>query len=108
MKQYDLQGVWHGKDKITTHSRDDHKLADDLVNRNFNAHRPNKFWVADFTYIKTLSGWVYTAFIIDIFARVIVGQKVSNRMNMDMVMSALNQAIADRDKPKDVIHHSAR
>ena len=59
-------------------------------------------------YIKTTSDWVYTAFIIDVFACAIVGWKVSNRMNTDMVMAALNQAIADRDKPKDVIHHSDR
>ena len=58
--------------KITANSRDD-KRADDLVNRNFNAHRPNQLWVADFTYIKTTSGWVYTAFIIDVLARAIVG-----------------------------------
>lgn len=108
MKQYVLQGVWRGKGKITTHSRDDQKRADDLVNRNFNAHRPNQLWVADFTYIKTISGWVYTAFIIDVFARAIVGWKVSNRMNTDMVMAALNQAITDRNNPKDVIHHSDR
>ena len=108
MKQYGMQGIWRGKGKITTNSRDDQKRADNLVNRNFNAHRPNQLWVADFTYIKTLSGWVYTAFIIDVFARAIVGWKVSNRMNTDMVMAALNQAIADRNHPKDVIHHSDR
>ena len=55
-----------------------------------------------------MSGWVYTAFIIDVFARAIVGWKVSDRMNTDMVMAALNQAIADRNNPKDVIHHSDR
>ena len=108
MKQYGMQGIWRGKGKITTNSRDDQKCADDLINRNFNAHRPNQLWVADFTYIKTTSGWVYTAFIIDVFARSIVGWKVSNRMNTDMVMAALNQAIADRNNPKDVIHHSDR
>ncbi|WP_296404838.1 IS3 family transposase, partial [Psychrobacter sp.] len=96
------------KGKITTKSRDDQQRADDLVNRNFSAHRPNQLWVADFTYVKTLSGWVYTAFIIDVFARCIVGWKVSHRMNTDMVMAALNQAIADRNHPKDVIHHSDR
>ena len=101
-------GVWRGKGKMTTNSRDDQKRADYLVNCNFNAHRPNQLWVADFTYIKTTSGWVYTAFIIDVFARAIVGWKVSNRMNTDMVMAALNQAIADRNNPKDVIHHSGR
>ena len=64
MKQYSLQGVWRGKGKITTKSRDDQQRADDLVNRDFTAHRPNQLWVADFTYVKTLSGWVYTAFVI--------------------------------------------
>ena len=108
MKQYGMQGVWRGKGKMTTTSCDDQKRADDLVNRNFNARRPNQLWVADFTYIKTLSGWVYTAFIIDVFARVIVGWKVSYRMNTDMVMAALNQAITDRNKPKNMIHHSDR
>ena len=108
MRQHGLQGVWRGKGKITTNSRDDQKRADDLVNRNFSAYRPNQLWVADFTYIKTTSGWVYTAFIIDVFARAIVGWKVSNRMNTNMVMAALNQAIADRNHPKDVIHHSDR
>ena len=108
MRQHGMQGIWRGKGKITTKSRDDQKRADDLVNRNFNAHRPNQLWVADFTYIKTLSGWVYTAFIIDVFARAIVGWKVSDRMNTDMVMAALNQAIADRNHPKDDIHHSDR
>ena len=73
MSQHGLQGVWRGKDKITTNSRDDQKRAEDLVNRNFNAHRPNQLWVADFTYIKTTSGCVYTAFIIDVFAHAIVG-----------------------------------
>ena len=80
----------------------------DLVNRNFSAHRPNQLWVADFTYIKTRNGWVYTAFIIDVFARAIGGWEVSYRMNTDMVMAAINQAIVDRKKPKNVIHHSDR
>ena len=100
MTQYELQGVWLGKGKITTHSRDDQKRASDLINRNFSAQRPNQLWVADFTYIKTISGWVYTAFIIDVFARAIVGWKVSNGMNTDMIIAALNQAIIDRNKPK--------
>ena len=103
-----MQGIWRGKGKITTNNRDDQQRADDLVNRNFSAHSPNQLWVADFTYIQTTNGWVYTAFIIDVFARAIVGWKVSNRMNTDMVMAALNQALVDRNSPKDVIHHSDR
>ncbi|PJI33325.1 DDE-type integrase/transposase/recombinase, partial [Acinetobacter pseudolwoffii] len=84
-----IQGVWRGKNKQTTRSRDDQKRAPDLVKRNFRADQPNHLWVADFTYIQTNSGWVYTAFIIDVFSRAIVGWKVSTRMNTDMVLDAL-------------------
>ena len=73
MKQYGMQGVWRDKGKITTNSRADQQRAEDLVNRNFTARQPNQLWVGDFTYIKTTSGWVYTAFTIDVFARAIVG-----------------------------------
>ncbi|MCE6134455.1 IS3 family transposase, partial [Acinetobacter baumannii] len=80
MQNRGIQGVWRGKNKQTTRSRDDQKRAPDLVKRNFTADQPNHLWVADFTYIQTNSGWVYTAFIIDVFSRAIVGGKVSTRM----------------------------
>ncbi|WP_140153978.1 IS3 family transposase [Acinetobacter baumannii] len=108
MKKLGIQGVWRGKNKQTTRSRDDQKRAPDLVKRNFRADQPNHLWVADFTYIQTNSGWVYTAFIIDVFSRAIVGWKVSTRMNTDMVLDALEQALHDRGMPKNVIHHSDR
>ncbi len=73
MKKLGIQGVWRGKNKQTTRSRDDQKRADDLVKRNFTADHPDQLWVSDFTYIQTHSGWVYTAFIIDVFSRAIVG-----------------------------------
>ena len=57
---------------------------------------------------KPIPGWVYTAFIIDVFSRTIVGWKVSTRMNTDMVLDALEQALRDRGMPKNVIHHSDR
>ena len=78
------------------------------MKRNFNADRPDQLWVSDFTYIQTHSGWVYTAFIIDVFSRAIVGWKVSTRMNTDMVLDAFEQALHDRGMPKNVIHHSDR
>jgi putative transposase len=91
MKKLGIQGVWRGKNKQTTRSRDDQKRADDLVKRNFTADYPNQLWVGEFTYIQTHSGWVYTTFIIDVFSRAIVGWKVSTRMNTDMVLNALEQ-----------------
>ena len=93
MKQMGIQGVWRGKGKITTKQRDDQDKPDDLVKRNFTADAPNKLWVADFTYIKTKTGWVYTAFVIDVFKRVIVGWKVSNHMDTQLVLDSLNQAL---------------
>ena len=81
MKKLGIQGVWRGKGKITTKQRDDQDKPADLVKSNFIADRPNKKrllrssapQVADFTYIKTKTSWVYTAFVIDVFKRVIVG-----------------------------------
>lgn len=108
MQRLEIQGVWRGKNKRTTRSRDEQKRADDLVKRDFSAKHPNNLWVADFTYIQTYSGWVYTAFIIDVFSRAIVGWKVSTRMNTDMVLDALEQALLARGMPKNVIHHSDR
>ena len=114
MKKLGIQGVWRGKGKITTKQRQGQQNPNDLVKRNFTADAPNKKrllrssapQVADFTYVHTKSGWVYTAFVIDLFKRVIVGWKVSNRMDTQLVLDALNQAIDARDRPKNVIHHS--
>ena len=84
-----------------------------LVKRNFSADRPDPCEAVllrsvTLPYIQTNSGWVYTAFIIDVFSRAIVGWKVSTRMNTDMVLDALEQALHDRGMPKNVIHHSDR
>lgn len=106
MKKLGIQGVWRGKGKITTKQRDDQEKPNDLVKRNFTADAPNKLWVADFTYIKTKAGWDYTAFVIDVFKRAIVGWKVSNRMDTQLVLDALNRALDSRGRPNGVIHHS--
>ncbi len=81
----------------------------DRVNRQFRASRPNQLWVSDFTYVSTWQGFVYVAFVIDVFARRIVGWRVSRSMTTDFVLDALEQALYAR-KPQDValIHHSDR
>ena len=108
MRKHSIPGVWRGKGKRTTVCDPELQRADDLVNRQFTASRPNQLWVADFTYVATHQGFVYTAFIIDVFARRIVGWKVAKRMDTDLVMDALEQALYARNKPKHVIHHSDR
>ncbi len=80
----------------------------DKVNRQFKAQRPNQLWVSDFTYVSTWQGWLYVAFVVDVFARRIVGWRVSTSMTTDFVLDALEQALYDRQPERDssLIHHS--
>ncbi len=80
----------------------------DLVNRQFTAQRPDQLWVADFTYVSTWQGFVYVAFIIDVFARYIVGWRVSRSMRTDFVLEALEQALHARQPDDGLVHHSDR
>jgi transposase InsO family protein len=109
MPQLGLRGVIRGRaTKTTIPSPDACPL--DRVNRQFKAERPNQLWVSDFTYVPTRKGFVYVAFIIDVFARKIVGWKVSRSMSADFVLDALEQAICARqpDAKSNLIHHSDR
>ena len=82
----------------------------DRVDRHFVATRPNQLWVSDFTYVATWRGFVYGAFVIDVFARRIVGWRVANSLRTDFVLDALESAIYDRrgDGAGDLVHHSDR
>lgn len=110
MKDQGLQGVVRGKKVITTNPDTAQPCPLDKVDRKFYAPRPNKLWVSDFTYVSTWQGMVYVAFIIDVFARRIVGWKVSTSMTTSFVLHALNQAICQRTPANDnsLIHHSDR
>ena len=111
MRKLGIQGIWRGKHKITTKQRANQVNPADLVKRQFTADAPNlakqcfSGWLTLPIFIPN-QVWVYTAFVIDVFKRVIVGWKVSNRMDTQLVLDALNQAIDARDRPKNVIHHS--
>lgn len=111
MKQMGLKGIHRGKAKRTTIADKSAQLPGDLVNRHFAPLAPNRLWVADFTYVSTWSGWVYVAFIIDAYARRILGWAASTTMNTDMVLAALNQALwqrqrEHRDNYHDLVAHS--
>jgi putative transposase len=80
----------------------------DLVERRFEAEAPNRLWVADFTYVATWAGFVYVAFIIDVFARFLVGWRVSRSLRSDLVLDALEQALYFRPYANGLIHHSDR
>jgi transposase InsO family protein len=106
MRSLGLQGAVRGRKSRTT--RGDARLEQplDRVKRQFLAHRPNELWVADFTYVATWSGFVYVAFVIDVFARRIIGWRVSRSMHVELVLDALEQAVWSRSNVKDVVHHS--
>lgn len=108
MKQLGFEGVRRGKRcKTTIPDEAAHKPLD-LVQRSFTANHPNQLWVADITYVATWSGFVYVAFVVDVFSRYIVGWCVLKHMQTDLVLDALEQALWFRGKPKGVIHHSDR
>jgi len=108
MRVMGLQGVVRGKAKRTTIARDGDPRPLDLVKRNFTATRPNQLWVADFTYVATWAGFVFVAFIIDVFSRMIVGWRVAKSMSADLTLDALEQALWARKVNEPLIHHSDR
>ena len=108
MKVMGIQGVVRGQKPITTHPDTSQPCPDDKVNRDFTASMPNQLWVSDFTYVSSWQGMVYVAFVIDVFARKIVGWRVSTSMTTSFVLDALNQAICQRDLSGDLVRHSDR
>ena len=107
MKRRGLRGVVRGKGTKTTISGKG-PCPLDRVNRQFHAPRPNALWVIDFTYVSTWAGFVYVAFVIDVYARRIVGWKVSSTAHTDFVLDALEQALHARRPKESLIHHSDR
>lgn len=109
MKRLGLEGARRGKVVRTTIPDKAQPCPLDRVNRQFKADRPNQLWVADFTYVSTWQGWLYVAFVIDVFARRIVGWRVSTSMHTDFVLDALEQALyARQPELGSLIHHSDR
>ena len=108
MRQMGLRGVVRGKKVRTTIPDDVAARPADLVERDFTATHPNQLWVADLTYVATWAGFVYVAFVIDVFSRMIVGWRVSQSLCTDLALDALEQALWARDEISQLIHHSDR
>jgi putative transposase len=115
MRQLGLQGVVRGKRSVRTTVGDQAAARPaDLVARQFRAPAPNRLWVADLTYVKTHSGWVYVAFVIDVFSRFIVGWQASRSLRTDLALDALEMALWRRrvaspaGRLDGLIHHSDR
>lgn len=106
MRAMGLAGVVRGRKCRTTIAEDGAARPLDRVNRQFEAARPNALWVADFTYVATWAGFVYVAFVIDAFARRIIGWRVARSMRAELVLDALEQALWARAGVQGVVHHS--
>ena len=108
MRFLGLHGAVRGRSCRTTLSDNAADRPADLVNRHFTATRPNQLWVADITFVATWAGFVYVAFVIDVFARRIVGWRVANSLRTELVLDALEQALYSRTGTQGLIHHSDR
>ncbi|MER6617840.1 IS3 family transposase [Streptomyces xantholiticus] len=112
MRELGIAGAVRGKKLITTISDSSVERAPDLLDRNFVAPAPNRCWVADFTHVKTWSGVVYVAFVVDIFSRRIVGWSAATSKETRLVLDALDMALWQRDRDEqphqrgELIHHS--
>ncbi|WP_420831994.1 IS3 family transposase [Nocardia huaxiensis] len=112
MRGLGLRGAVRGKVKRTTIADPAAPRSADLVRRKFSPAAPNRLWVADFTYVSTWSGWVYVAFVVDAYARRIIGWRTSTSMTTGLVLDAIEHAIWTRNRDgwdvKDVVHHNDR
>jgi putative transposase len=113
MRELGLSGARRGKPfKVTTRSDNRKHRPADLVERDFRTPAPNRLWVADLTYVKTHIGWVYAAFIIDVFSRMVVGWQISSSLRSDLAIDALEMAVWNRTRAGQVldglVHHSDR
>ena len=106
MGKIGLCGAIRGKAFKTTIPDEKAQRPADLVERQFTAERPNQLWVADFTYVATWQGFVFVAFVIDVFARCIVGWRVSSSIKTELVLDALEQALHARSDTDGLVHHS--
>lgn len=108
MDRMGIEGIRRGAKRRTTIPADVAERPLDRVQRQFVASRPDQLWIADFTYVATWAGFVYVAFVIDVYARMIVGWRVSRTMNTELVLDALEQALHARRPGNGLIHHSDR
>ena len=110
MNELGLQGVSRSKGPRTTVASKDPDTRPDLVERAFTADRPDCLWVADITYVRTFAGWVYAAFVLDVFSRRVVGWQLSTSLRTDLALDALNMGLwtraHDGHDTTDLIHHS--
>jgi transposase InsO family protein len=108
MAKEGLQGRQKRRFKKTTESNHTHRVAPNVLERDFTAEAPNRKWVGDITYVRTLDGWLYLAVLIDLFSRRVVGFATSNTIDTDLPLKALTRALRSRRPPAALVHHTDR
>ena len=108
MREHGIQGRHKRKFKVTTDSKHNLPVANNLLERNFTPSAPNRVWTSDITYIWTEEGWLYLAIVLDLFNREVVGWSIKPRMTANLVIDALIMAYSKRKPEKGLLHHSDR
>jgi putative transposase len=108
MRRAKLQGCLRGRRMRTTHRAALQQAAPDLIGRNFASEEPDRLWVADITYVRSTEGFVYLAFILDACSRKVVGWSMATHLRTELVVDALQMAIARRKPSPGLVHHSDR
>lgn len=108
MRLSGIRAIGKRKYRVTTDSKHNHPVAENLLNRDFDVDHPNEVWLSDITYIWTSEGWLYLAGVIDLYSRMLVGWSMGPRVKAELTLEALRQAIARRNVRPDLMHHSDR
>lgn len=108
MHENNIRSIVNKKYKATTNSKHTLGVFDNILDRQFNVAKPNYAWVSDITYVATNEGWLYLATVIDLYSNKVIGYSMSDRMNKQLVIDALNKALKARNYPVNVIVHSDR
>jgi putative transposase len=108
MREMGLQGISPRKFRVTTDSNHVHPIAENVLDRNFEASGPNEKWTTDITYIWTSEGWLYLATVMDLFSRRIVGWSTADHMETSLCLDALSMALGHRTNIEGLVHHSDR
>lgn len=108
MRKAGLQARRRRSFKVTTRSTAGHPVAPNRLDRRFSASHLNKVWAGDITYLETREGWLYLAVLLDLCSRRVVGWACSDRITRDLALSALHQAVQNRQPPRGLLHHSDR
>lgn len=108
MGEYGLKATWKRKFVHTTNSKHDLPVAENILNRQFDQDAPNRAWTSDISYVRTRSGWLYLAVVMDLFSRRIVGWAMASYMQTSLICDALNMALQQRKPPRGLLLHSDR